>query len=133
MLRHALSGALALACLAAPALAQNAAVRTEALNACQPLSLAKGPIVEHDGTWTPATPAQWQFLRGVYVVNPAMPLPGLPYGNSAAIAEIPGNRSALVFFLDGDKACTPMAIPRELVALLREIAEGKLNHEGEGL
>jgi len=77
-------------------------------------------------------PEQWQFLRGIYVVNPETPA-GLPYGNKAVLAQVDGNAGGLVFFIDGDKACTPMAIPHELLAMMHEVATETINHETGGL
>jgi hypothetical protein len=38
-----------------------------------------------------------------------------------------------VFFIDDDKACTPMAVPDQLLAMMDEVATAKINHEGNGL
>ena len=40
-----------------------------------------------NGKWIELTPAQWQFLRGVYALNPETPA-GLPYGDKAVLAQI---------------------------------------------
>ena len=39
----------------------------------------------------------------------------------------------LVFFIDADKACTPMRAPPALLTLMDEVATAKINHEGTGL
>lgn len=122
MFRFALLGALALGIFAAPARADGIPFR------CIDIAVPKGAIAAHDGQWIALTRDQWQFLRGVYVVNPETP-PGLPYGDRAVLATIPGNQSAMIFFIDGDKACTPMPIPAELTAMLRDVATDALNHE----
>ena len=75
---------------------------------------------------------QWQFLRGIYAMNPLTP-PGLPYGDKAALVKVDGNSGGMVFFIDGDKACTPMAVPDQLLAMMHEVATAKINHEGTGL
>ena len=64
--------------------------------------------------------------------NPLTP-PGLPYGDKAALVKIDGNSGGMVFFIDGDKACTPMAVPDQLLAMMDEVATAKINHEGTGL
>ena len=84
------------------------------------------------GKWIELTPAQWQFLRGVYVLNPETPA-GLPYGDKAVLAQLDNGAGGLVFFIDGDKACTPMRAPPELVTLMEEVATAKINHVGTGL
>ena len=116
----------ALMVLQQPALAESSGGR------CVDVSLPKQVIAAQNGKWVELTPEQWQFLRGVYVLNPETP-PGLPYGDRAALAQVDGNPNGLVFFIDGDKACTPMRAPPELLALMREVATAKINHEGAGL
>ena len=59
--------------------------------------------------------------------------PGLPYGDKAALVKIDGNSGGMVFFIDGDKACTPMSVPDQLLAMMDEVATAKINHEGNGL
>jgi hypothetical protein len=71
-------------------------------------------------------PDQWQFLRGIYAVNPNTP-PGLPHGDRAVVAQVEGNAGGLVFFIDGEKACTPMPIRPELLALIGEVATMAIN------
>jgi len=89
---------------------------------------AHGPIAEKDGKWEELTHEQWQFLRGIYAMNPETP-PGLPYGDRAVLAQVAGDTGGLVFFMDGDLACTPMAIPVELLAMLNAIKDGRIDHE----
>jgi hypothetical protein len=76
--------------------------------------------------------AQWEFLRGIYVMNPETP-PGLPYGDHAALARFDGNPGGIVFFIDDNKACTPMVAPAELVSVIDEVATRAVKHEGAGL
>jgi hypothetical protein len=99
---------------------------------CIDVSVPKKAVEAEKGKWILLTPEQWQFLRGIYAMNPTTP-PGLPFGDKAALAQVDGNPSGLVFFLDGDRACTPMAAPKELLALLDEVATAKIAHEGSGL
>jgi hypothetical protein len=99
---------------------------------CVDVSVPKGAIKARDGKWIELTSEQWQFLRGIYAMNPDTP-PGLPYGDRAVLAEVEGNTGGLVFFIDGEKACTPMPIPHELVAMMQDVATATINHEGSGL
>jgi hypothetical protein len=39
----------------------------------------------------------------------------------------------MVFFIDGDKACTPMAVPEQLLAMMDAVATAKISHEGSAL
>ena len=99
---------------------------------CVDISVPKGAITAHNGKWIELTPEQWEFLRGVYVVNPETP-PGLPYGDKAVLAQVDGNAGGLVFFIDGDKACTPMPVPHELLAMMHDVATATISHEAGGL
>lgn len=125
MFRSALLGALALVSTAGSAFAQ-------APSNCIDASVPKGAFAAHDGHWLELTHDQRLFLAGVYVVNPQTPA-GLPYGDRAALATIPGNAGGMIFFLDGDKACTPMPVPKPLIDLLGEVAAGGARHEGDKL
>ncbi len=99
---------------------------------CVDISVPKHVIEAHNGKWIELTPDQWQFLRGIYAMNPLTP-PGLPYGDKAALATVDGDSGGLVFFIDGDKACTPMPVPDALLAMMEDVASAKINHEGSGL
>jgi len=99
---------------------------------CTDISVPKSAIAAHNGKWIELTSEQWQFLRGVFVLNPNTP-PGLPYGDKAALAQIDGDPGGLVFFIDGDRACTPMAVPGVLVGMMRDVAAANIYHEADGL
>jgi hypothetical protein len=58
---------------------------------------------------------------------------GSAHGDRAVLARIDGNANGLVFFIDGDKACTPMLLPHELLGILRDVETGKIAHETAGL
>ena len=66
------------------------------------------------------------------MLNPNTP-PGLPYGDKAVLAQVDGDPGGLVFFIDGDRACTPMAIPGVLVGMVRDVAASTISHEADGL
>jgi hypothetical protein len=99
---------------------------------CVDVSVPKKAVEAENGRWIELTAEQWEFLRGIYAMNPLTP-PGLPFGDKAALARVDGNESGLVFFLDGNRACTPMAAPKALLALLDDVATAKISHEGSGL
>jgi hypothetical protein len=99
---------------------------------CVPISIPQKAIEDRKGKWIELTAEQWQFLRGIFAMNPLTP-PGLPYGDRAVEAKIDGHEGALVFFIDGDKACTPMAIPDSLIPMMDDVATGAIHHEGAGL
>jgi hypothetical protein len=99
---------------------------------CVDASVPRSAISERNGRWIELTSEQWQFLRGVYVMNPTMP-PGLPYGDHAVLAQLADDTQGVVFFIDGDKACTPMSAPSELLVMMRDVATNKINHERGGL
>ena len=99
---------------------------------CIDISVPKGAIAARNGKWIELTPEQWQFLRGIYAMNPETPA-GLPYGDKAVLAQVEGNTGGLVFFIDGNKACTPMPVPHELLAMMHDVATATINHESGGL
>ncbi|MGA8583663.1 MAG: hypothetical protein WB715_07480 [Roseiarcus sp.] len=63
----------------------------------------------------------------------ALALAGLPYGDKAALAKLDGNSRSLIFFIDGDKACTPMPVPDTLLSMMDDVATARINREGSGL
>src|ERR1700734_4302083 len=99
---------------------------------CVDVSVPKHAIQTHNGKWIQLTGEQWEFLRGIYAMNPLTP-PGLPYGDKAALARVEGDSGGLIFFIDGDKACTPMPVPQTLLGMMDDVATAKINHEGSGL
>ena len=99
---------------------------------CVDVSVPKHAIEARNGKWIQLTAEQWEFLRGIYAMNPLTP-PGLPYGDKAALAKVDGNDGGLIFFIDGDKACTPMPVPQTLLGMMDDVATAKINHEGSGL
>ncbi|HEY6518600.1 MAG TPA: hypothetical protein VIZ19_04440 [Roseiarcus sp.] len=107
-------------------------VRADEAGVCVDVSVPKHAIEARNGKWIQLTSEQWEFLRGIYAMNPLTP-PGLPYGDKAALARVDGNSGGLVFFIDGDKACTPMPVPQTLLGMMDDVATAKINHEGSGL
>jgi hypothetical protein len=99
---------------------------------CVDVSVPKQAVEAHNGQWIELTSEQWQFLRGIYAMNPLTP-PGLPYGDKAVLAKVEGGSGGLVFFIDGDKACTPMPVPAALLAMMDDVATAKISHEGSAL
>ena len=99
---------------------------------CVDASVPKHATEARHGKWIELTSEQWQFLRGIYAMNPLTP-PGLPYGDKAALVEFDGRSGGMVFFIDGDRACTPMAVPDQLLAMMDDVATAKINHEGSAL
>ena len=78
------------------------------------------------------TSDQWQFLRGIYAMNPEAP-PGLPYGDKAVFTQGGDDSNGLLLFVDDDNACTPMNAPRRLLSLMDQFAVGDTDHQGAGL
>lgn len=97
-----------------------------------PLADAKKTMEATGGTWTVVTSDQWQFLRGISVLNPNTPS-GLPIGDGAALVTGKPGASGLVFFTDGDKACSPMKVPPIFLPILMDVGSGVIKHEGGGL
>jgi hypothetical protein len=95
---------------------------------CTDVSVPRTAITARNGKWIELTSEQWQFLRGVFVLNPNTP-PGLPYGDKAVLAQVDGDSGGLVFFIDGSRACTPMAIPAVLVSMMEDVGAETIPHE----
>ncbi len=85
------------------------------------LAKVSAAINGRDGKLIEITPDQWQFLRGVYAMNPDAPS-GLPHGDNAVLAQDRGDPNGLLFFVDGDKSCAPMPAPRSLLSLMEQVA-----------
>jgi hypothetical protein len=96
---------------------------------CLDASVPKHAAEARHGKWIELTSEQWQFLRGIYAMNPLTP-PGLPYGDKAALVKIDGSSGGMVFFIDVDKACTPMEVPDQFLGMMDDVATAKINHEG---
>jgi len=111
---------------------QQASADAPPTSRCVDVAIPRNVVTSHNGTWIELTLEQWQFLRGIYAMNPETPA-GLPYGNKAALAQFSGFAGGLVFFIDGNQACTPMRAPPELLFLIHEVATGDVNHQGTGL
>ena len=73
---------------------------------CADVAGPKAMVAEHHSRWIDLSAEQWQFLRRVYAMNPETP-PNLSYGDHAALARFDDMGSGIVFFIDGDRACTP--------------------------
>jgi hypothetical protein len=123
---------VAFAFVGAVAILPQIALAADGSTRCVDVSVPKSAITAHNGKWIQLTPEQWQFMRGIYAMNPQTPA-GLPYGDRAVLAQVDGNNGGMVFFIDGDKACTPMPIPVELIAMMRDVATDTINHESGGL
>ena len=113
-------------------LPQTALAADSPVGRCVDVSVPKNAITARNGRWIELTNSQWEFMRGIYAMNPETPA-GLPYGDKAVLAQIEGNNGGMVFFIDGDKACTPMPIPVELIAMMRDVATDTISHESGGL
>ncbi|MGD1015125.1 MAG: hypothetical protein ABR863_01610 [Roseiarcus sp.] len=113
-------------------LPQMALADGDSASPCVDIAVPKQAIQAHNGKWIELTGDQWQFLRGIYAMNPATP-PGLPYGDKAALAKVEGDSGGLVFFIDGDRACTPMPVPDALLGMMNDVATANIKHVGAGL
>jgi hypothetical protein len=115
-----------LAALGGPVFAEDSTTK------CVDASAPKAVIEAHHGRWIILDTNQWQFLRGVYAMNPETP-PGLPYGDHAALARFEGREDGIVFFIDGDKVCTPMLAPSQLLSMMADVGAKTIRHDAAGL
>jgi hypothetical protein len=113
-------------------LPQIAFAADSAKSRCVDASVPKQLIEARNGKWIELTPDQWQFLRGIYAMNPQTP-PGLPYGDKAVLARVDGDIGGVIFFIDGNQACTPMVVPNELLAMMNDVGMATISHEASGL
>jgi hypothetical protein len=113
----------------APALPPQIAVDPEFANRCADLATVGAATTGRNGKLIELTSDQWQFLRGIYAMNPEAPS-GLPDGDKAVFRRGRGDSNGLLFFVDGDKACAPMNAPPALLSLMDQIAVGDTNHQG---
>ena len=124
MLTKARFGLIAAFCaLSAPALAGAP---------CVDVSVPKAMIAAHNGRWIELTASQWEFMRGIYAMHPATEL-GLPFGDKAVLAQFSTDGGGMVFFIDGGRACTPLAVPPAVVAMMQDVATDTIAHEQPGL
>lgn len=110
-------------------LALGLATTAHAQSSCVPIAGPRGKVEAQHGRWIMVTTDQWEFLRGVYVVNPNTP-PGMPAGDRAVLAQVDGDDSGVVFFIDGGMACAAMKIPEALVKALLEVDASNVVHDG---
>ena len=114
------------------AASQSALAAEDSASRCVDVAAPKAVVAAHHGRWIDLDAKQWQFLRGIYAMNPQTP-PGLPYGDHAALARFDDEAGGIVFFIDGDKACTPMVAPAELLSMIDDVAANTIKHEAASL
>jgi hypothetical protein len=47
-----------------------------------------------------------------------------------ALIKDDGRSGGMVFFIDSDKACTPIRFPTELLSIMDDVVTAKMSHEG---
>ena len=97
---------------------------------CVDISVPKAGVESTGGRWIELTHDQFRFMQGVYVLDP-ITAAGLPVGNRGVLAQTPGDEGGLIFFLDGNRACSPMPVQKEILEFMRELDEPQ--HESGGL
>lgn len=103
-----------------------------AVELCAPSADIHNALSNPGDKWITLTPLQRAFMAGVYAVLPSTPS-GLPYGETAVLAISAGNKDGAIFFVDGDRACTPIPASENLVKMLTDLESGVVNHEGSGM
>ena len=104
----------------ARALTAKIAVGAEIANRSVDVTTVRTAINGQDGKPIEITPDQWQFLRGVYAMNPEAPR-GLPYGDNAVFAQDGSDSGGQLLFIDGDKPCAAMHAPSALLSLMERV------------
>lgn len=96
---------------------------------CAPMASPKAAIEAQHGRWIMVTTDQWEFLRGVYVSSQNTPA-GMPAGDRAVLAEVPGKPGGMIFFIDHEMICAAMNVPDAMVKVLREVDASNITHDG---
>lgn len=117
---------IALLATVAPALAEGMP------HQCRPLDEAFKAVTDAGGKIIEVGGDQRVFLEGVYSMDPSTPT-GLPLGDRVFLGEKDSWPTAVVFFVDDNKACDLMQIPKELVLLLGDVGAKIVMHENGGL
>jgi hypothetical protein len=98
---------------------------------CRTIEEAKALAIANGSTaWIELNRDQWEFLRGIYILNPQTGA-GFPSGDKAVLARI--GDGGVIFWIDGPNACTPMKAPKQLVDMIDQVGQGFISHEGLGL
>jgi hypothetical protein len=71
----------------APALPPQISVGPEFANRCVDLATVRAAATSQNNKLIELTSDQWQFLRGIYAMNPEAP-PGLPDGDKAVFRKV---------------------------------------------
>ena len=87
------------------------------------------PSLAYAASTSPRQRGRWRPARAS---GPLTPL-GLLLGTGPVLAKIDGHESGLASFVDGNRACTPMAATKALLSLLDNVATSQISHEGGGL
>ena len=106
------------ACVAGPAFAADVPLHAE----CQDMGSVKElhkEMGKDKGTWTSMSHDQWEFLRGIYALNPQTSA-GLPPGDRAELIVLP-NGHGFVLFEEGSKGCDIMMAPKPLQAFIEAV------------
>jgi hypothetical protein len=95
---------------------------------CTPLKAFQAALKKEGVTWTDLTPAQRWFIAGVYTTRQDV-VPGLPYGDRAALTSYHNGQLAILVLVDGDRACVGFPIGAGGLALLADVKANKITHE----
>jgi hypothetical protein len=103
------------------AFSEGALASDDASPSCVDVSKPKATVAALHGHWVELNAAKWEFLRRLY--DEPRDAPGVPNGDRAAVARFDGDSRGIVFFIDDNKACTPMMAPAELLSMMADVAE----------
>jgi len=129
-LRSVVLSAIALASVFALAGPRMAHAQDGPPSGCQPFDHIKEAGGEHGMKFILLNNDQWEFMRGISVMAPTTPK-GLAPGDSAVLGMINDEEGGIVLFIDGEKACFPLPIPKELVDMIIDVGKGTIHHEGD--
>jgi hypothetical protein len=111
----------------APDYSQEAGVFSQWLNADAPqcIALSKIGLVSHV---TKLTPAQFQFVRALYIAIPPISRQ-LPPGDSAILASAEGR--SMIALVSGGETCARFLAPDFVLSMLSQVGKGENEVAGD--
>lgn len=131
-MRLAVLSAIAVASMFALAGPRLAHAADDAPSGCQPFDHVKERAAQHGVRFITLNNDQWEFTRGVSALAPMTPK-GLPPGDHAVLGTVDDEDGAFILFIDGENACFPFPVPKELLEMIIDVGKGTIHHEGNPL
>jgi len=95
---------------------------------CSDATALKHRAEKHGLSWTMLTNDQRLFVSGLYVATP--PVSARPFGDKAVMVQAKDEEGALIYFIDGTRACMPFAATPAVTKMIMDVGSGIVSHEG---